>query len=329
MSTALDLLVAAYTDLGVIGLTDLTLPPALAQKGLVTLNHLVAGWRTQFGTVTSIDRTVFDLIDNQQTYTIGPGGDFNVARPLSIEGAGLWLNGLNGPQTVTSIIRSGLTATVTQTAHGFAVGDEAFIKGADDPLYNGLQTVETVSTANTYTYTLDGRPPTPAIGTLTAQSVQGQPIEIPRVVITDDAYQSIQIKNLPNSQFTVVYYNPTYPLGSIFLWPRPTTDQNQLVLYLQNAFTGFADLSTDYAFPELPGYALALQYNVAQLLALPGAVSDQTVLSRIDGLAAQWLGHIKRANNKLTDLPTDASMLAYDRRQGYNISSGTGGGGVN
>jgi hypothetical protein len=288
---------------------------------LARLNAMLAGWRTQYGTVTAIERLIFPVVANQQTYTIGLGAQFNVPRPVSIDGAGLWLAGLSSALAVTSITRSGYTATVTQTSHPFAVGDEAYIDGAADPLYNGLQTVVTVPTANTYTYTLDGSPVSPATGTITAAAVSGTPVEIPREVLTDDGYQSLQLKNMSNSQFTLVYYNPTAPYGTVFLWPRPTTAANQLVLYLKNVFTGFADLTTLYDFPALPGYEEAIQYQFDLRL---GPWQGRAVPGDIRDLAIRSLGLIKRANTKINDLPNDAARMFGDRRGGYNIVSGSG-----
>ena len=294
-----------------------------AEDGRRMLNNMVSGWRTQFGTVVAVERTIFPVVANKQTYTIGLGGDFNVPRPVTVVGAGLWLNGLGAASSLTSITRSGYTATVTQTSHGFAVGDEAYIDGADQIGYNGLQTVQTVPDANTFTYTLDSRPATPATGTLTVASVQGQPVEIPRFVISDDAYQAIQIKNLANAQFTLVYYNPTpTPYGTVFLWPKPNTAQNQLVLYLQNVFGGFDSLDAEYDWPDLPGYAEALEYNLCKRLA---SADGRTVPDEIQDLARTSLGLIKRANNKLTDLPSDANLLTYNRRGQYNIQTDQGG----
>lgn len=315
------LITNSFMDLGLIADGDV-LEASQAQDGLRRLNNMVASWRTNYGTVLSVERNVFTLTDNQQTYTIGIGGDFNVPRPMTIPAAALWLNGLSSPASVTSITRVALTATVTQTSHPFAVGDQAFIAGATQPAYNGLQTVQTVPTANTYTFTIPGDTTTPALGTLTAAAVNGQPVEIQRPVITDSAFQSIQLKNMPNSQFTVVYYNPTSPYGTIFLWPLPNTDENQLVLYLQNAFGGFADLTTDYDYPDNPGYAEALQYQLDLRLAAPYGV---TVSGDVRDLANQTFGWIKRANNKLVDLPSDAQVLVSDRRGQYNLNTGTGG----
>jgi len=276
--------------------------------------------------VIAIDRWVFPLVANQQNYSIGPGGEFNVARPLTVTGAALLLNGLDSPVSVTSITRVNATATVTQTTHGYAVGDQVNIAGANELDYNGLVTVVSVPTANTYTYVVDGSPSSPATGTITASALTDQPVEIPRALLTDDAYQAIQIKSLTNAQFTNVYYNPTYPLGTIFLWPCPNTAENQLVLYLQSAFVGFASIARDYDFPDVPGYAEAIQYQLDLRLITPYGVKDPAIIEPIREMAAQSFGLIKRANNRLTDLPTDATLLSWNPRSFYNINTGTGGG---
>jgi hypothetical protein len=323
MATARTITTGALTLIGVYAQGE-TPSAADAQDALRRLNLMVSSWRTQFGTVVAVERDVFTLTANQQTYTIGLGGAFNVQRPMTINGAGLLLNGLDAAQAVTSITRSAYTATVTQTSHGFSVGDEVLIAGANELDYNGLQTVTSVPTSNTYTFTVQGTPVTPATGTITAAGLSDQPVEIPRTVITDDGYQAIQIKTLTNAQFTNVYYNPTFPLGTVFLWPCPNTAENQLVLYLQNAFSGFANLTTNYEYPDLPGYAEALEYNLAVRLAAPYGRSIAELPDVVD-FARTSLGLIKRANTRLVDLPTDASLLAWNRRGGYNINTGTGG----
>lgn len=292
---------------------------------LERLNNMVSIWRTQFGTVYAVERNVFPLVSGKQTYTIGVGGDFNVVRPITIPAAGLLLSGLGSAKSAT-ITRSGYVATVTATAHGLSIGSETLIQGANEIAYNGMQTVQTVPSANTFTFTVDGLPDTPATGTITETPLSNQPVEIPYPVITDSGYQAIQIKTLPNSQFTAVYYNPTFPYGTIYLWPLPNTAVNQLVLYLQSAFAGFADLTTEYDFPSLPGYTMALEDGLAvemSMLPLYGIPAD--VAQRADAKASKSLGLIKRANNQLVDLPTDAQLLTRSLRGGYNINTGTGG----
>jgi len=73
-------------------------------------------------------------------------------------------------QASVTITSSGTTATVTHTAHGRKSGEKMLIKGANQPEYNGIQTI-TVTTVNAYTYTISGSPATPATGTITSTMI--------------------------------------------------------------------------------------------------------------------------------------------------------------
>jgi len=73
--------------------------------------------------------------------------------------------------SVTSINVSGQTATVVATSHGLSVGDTALIQGANQFQYNGNQRVLTAADANTFTFTVNGSPTTPATGTITSTKV--------------------------------------------------------------------------------------------------------------------------------------------------------------
>lgn len=70
-------------------------------------------------------------------------------------------------ESVTSITRSGSTATVTHSSHGMATGDFSLIAGANEEEYNGCFEI-TVTGTNTYTYTVPGTPNSPATGTIIA-----------------------------------------------------------------------------------------------------------------------------------------------------------------
>jgi hypothetical protein len=71
--------------------------------------------------------------------------------------------------TVT-IVNSGTTATVTQTAHGLATNDKVVIKGASHYQNNGVFVVA-VTDANTYTYTMGSAPGSNPTGTIQATFV--------------------------------------------------------------------------------------------------------------------------------------------------------------
>jgi hypothetical protein len=322
-TTARTIITAAFRDIGVLGEGE-DLSAAQGADGLRRLNGVVSSLNIQPGTSNAVIRYVFPLVDNKQTYTVGLGGDFNIQRPSvnDVQGAGLLLQSLGSPASVTSISRTLYVATVTQTAHGYAVGDETLIAGANEIDYNGIQTVQTVPTANTFTFTVNGLPVTPATGTLTSAEVLEDYTEIPRIVMTNSAYQAIQLKNMDSGLFTNVYYNPTFPYGQIYLWPKPDTTVNQLALYLNTIFTAFANLVRVYDWPSLPGYSEMLQYQLGKRLAI---AYSREWRADLEQMAVETMGLVKRSNNRLTDWPTDASILTHNLRGGYNIDTDQGG----
>jgi len=150
-------------------------------------------------------------------------------------------------------------------------------------------------------------------------------IEIPRAVLTEDGWEALQIKTLPNLLWTSVYYNPTYAgeTGTLSLWPIPTTGANSCVCYRPSPVAGFAALATTYDLP--PGATKALKYNLAVELAGPYGQPPTPALAM---LAPKSLASFKRSNYKLTDLPVDPALTTMHGvgRGGYNILTGTGGG---
>jgi hypothetical protein len=74
--------------------------------------------------------------------------------------------------SVTSISRSGTTATVTATTHGVTVGQKFRIIGAVQGQYNGEHRAVTVADANTITYNVYGSPATSATGTITLREIR-------------------------------------------------------------------------------------------------------------------------------------------------------------
>ena len=69
--------------------------------------------------------------------------------------------------TITS---TGTTASVSHTTHGMLDGQLVAIRGANEPLYNGVYTISNVTT-NAYDYTLTSSTTSPATGTITATGV--------------------------------------------------------------------------------------------------------------------------------------------------------------
>jgi hypothetical protein len=123
-------------------------PPVFAgESGMVEQNTIMVSW---------CQRNGYQVIDSY-----GDCGSFAVLNSVPCEVF----------KSVTSITRSGGTATVTCTAHALAGVDGnssgwVLIAGADQTEYNGLH-FATVTGANTFTFTdFTGTPATPATGTI-------------------------------------------------------------------------------------------------------------------------------------------------------------------
>lgn len=80
-------------------------------------------------------------------------------------------------QSVTSITRSGTTATATVTAHGYVAGMYVTIAGANESQYNGTFVISNIA-ANTFDYTITSDPGSSATGVITASSTTLKPLAI-------------------------------------------------------------------------------------------------------------------------------------------------------
>ena len=298
------------------------LSAADTQDGFRRLNNMVKAWATSWLTAPFVARKVFPTVANQNTYTIGPGGQFDTERPLALTGAGLLLNATTNTYNITAVSQANQTFTVAgnQTNY-FTPGTTFQVNGStgNDDAYTVVSSVFGVSTVITV---LELIPSATANGSISVSVTTTSTIEIPRGILTDDAYEAVRIKTLSSVLFTSVYYNTTSPYGTIYLWPTPDNSNSPVVLYMRQQIAEFANLTTEYNFP--PGYEEALEYNLAQRLLTPYGVKEPTVLQSVNAEAIRTLGAIKRANVKLTDLPVDPAFT-HDRRGGYNILTGTGG----
>lgn len=147
-------------------------------------------------------------------------------------------------------------------------------------------------------------------------------VRVPLGIYTDDAYDGNQIPDQSNTQPTGLYYSPTYAdgFGSIFLWPVPDAATNDLELFLQKPLAQFADLTTEYDFPD--GAEDAITYQLTLRMQGPwGKRMDPEDVR----LAAEVLGVFKRSNAKMSDLQNDAAGIFSGQHTVYNIMTGSGG----
>lgn len=128
---------------------------------------------------------------------------------------------------LTTITRSGSTATATLTSHGYSVGDKVVVQGASQTEYNITATIIAVTT-NTFDYTISGTPVTPATGTpQVVSSITYEPISSGFESVTlyynvdgllhkltgcrGDFSLSVSVKQIPTFKFKItgLYNAPT------------------------------------------------------------------------------------------------------------------------
>jgi len=82
--TGLDLISSAMRLIGALASGE-TPTAAEANDGLSCLNDMLDSWQAERLMIFTISIQEFPLVPGQQVYTMGPGGNFNTARPAKIE----------------------------------------------------------------------------------------------------------------------------------------------------------------------------------------------------------------------------------------------------
>lgn len=132
--------------------------------GPMTFSPTVIAQRTLNGNIDRLVDLIGKIVAQDSTQDLG---DFDMVNPMLILAfANLARKySVTGTVAITSITRSGSTATVTVASTAALVnGQDVWITGATQPEYNGRFTIAVVD-GTTFTYTVTGTPATPATGT--------------------------------------------------------------------------------------------------------------------------------------------------------------------
>lgn len=115
-------------------------------------------------------------------------------------------------------------------------------------------------------------------------------VDFPLDLWTYQQYDSISLKSLTGSIPSVLYYEPSYPLGKIRIWCAP--DSGAQVLYIESLkpLTQLPSLTSVISLP--PGYERALRYALAQELMLEYGTANVAVIE----LAKSSKADLKRRN---------------------------------
>lgn len=227
MATCGDLIAAALKDIGVLAAGE-TSTAEEAEDARLALNRLLDQWAAEKLTIHAVTRTTATLTANQASFTVGPGGNINIVRPVFFEK-----------------VKYIDTSTSPTTEHSL-----------------------------------------------------GEPL-------TEEAWAAVPQKALTGTLPSAVYYSPTFPLGTLYPLPIPTSATLQWAVYHWAAVTSFAALTTTVSLP--PAYERALVKNLALeiLPSYPGRQLDQLLLKQ----AQDSFTVLKRSNTRLSDLSFDRGAL--------------------
>ncbi len=218
------------------------------------------------------------------------------------------------------------TPTATELADGLAILNEmidAF--NAERLMIYRIKRTEWDLTASKSVYTIgpsaadfnDVRPARIESAGLILDKTQTNPIEVPiEVLLYQDEWATIYLKQLSSTYPRKMWYNPTFPNGTINLWPVPQESKQKLVLYAWGELVAFATTAETVAFP--PGYQTLIRTNLALWLAEEYGV---TVTESVTDQAKKSVARVKDLNVSRS-VPLLTCQYPAQERGRFNILLG-------
>lgn len=295
--TALDLITDAYAEINSVEAGE-TLNAADSAYGLQKLNDLLESWTIEKLFVFSSTENRFIINPGQYQYTIGNpvGGNFT----------GTLVSGSNviSNVTVPSTLVVGSMITDVQAAIPTATPTQvtSFNAGANTVTLSANATF-TVSTAEVFTFTTPGNIAydsttgasislpvriTNAFTRITSTGSLG--LDYPIEVINRDKYFAIGLKGIAGPWAKSLYYNRTFPLGNIYLYPNPSTG-GELHYITDTILQDLTSINSPVNLTQ--GYARAIKTNLAIELA---AANGKAVAPSLAMRAKQSKAVVKSLN---------------------------------
>lgn len=146
-----------------------------------------------------------------------------------------------------------------------------------------------------------------------ASYIQYGGISYPLSLLTLAEYNAIGLKSLAGMVPEVLWYDSTYPNGTLTLYPAPAAAMT-LCLWSWKPLATFSALSTTILLPK--GYESALTYNLAEVLAPEYSVPVPPTVLKMATLSKRKL---KRTNHIQPMLSSDVGGTGTGR---FNILAG-------
>jgi hypothetical protein len=254
MTTANDIILGALKFANIYAPGE-PLDSADADDCLTTLNDLLESLSTDQAAVYASDENILTFVPQQYRYTIGnyDAGEF----------AGTITSG--SPTITGAIVPDDMIANGDLTGTGIPDGTTilSFNSGAGTVTMSQNATLTPgVPLQISYTIPGDFKIPRPLRVTDSFTRVSG--LDYPIVSISQERYKEIGYKSIAAPWPIVMWYNPTYPLGTLYFYQNPS-GAGELHLFTDLILTELSDLTTDLNMPQ--GYSRMLKRMLAREIA--------------------------------------------------------------
>lgn len=178
-------------------------------------------------------------------------------------------------------------------------------------VYNNVENILTLTPGKT-TYTVGQggefniQRPLRITNIYTRITTSGSAVDFPCQEVSTDKYTAIGLKSQPGPWPKILYYNTSYPLAEMYLWPVPS-QAGEMHVWSDMVLTNLA-LTDTLSLPQ--GYFLALQYALATYLA-PEYGTDTETLVTVSRMA-ESLKRVLKAQNATpqSEVPLDVAGLS-------------------
>jgi hypothetical protein len=313
--TPLDIVSRALKDIGALEAGESPTPEA-AQDAFEMLNDMLDQWSNESMLPYYKTEIVFPVTPNVTQYTIGPGGTVGAAFTGSISGTTLTVaassltsGAINLGQTISG---SGITAGTTITAFGTGAGGQVN--------YAGTYTVNIGQTAASTTITASYQRPIAINSAFVRVATSASNLDYPVAILNVESYEMIGLKTLNGPWPKALYYQPTQPLGNLFVWPSPA--QGEMHVFADMMLAQYDSMYDDIVLPQ--GYTMALRWCLAErLMPMFGKKSPEQI-QMIMAYAAQSKSNLKRTNMKPQQIARydDALLNSRQKDAGWILSGG-------
>jgi len=237
VTTPQDIINRALKDIGALAAGE---TPAAADSAdaFDMLNDMCAQWSNENMMVFYKTEIIFPTTPNQVQYTIGPGGQVGASFTGSIAGTTLTVTAITSGAIAIGQTLSGTGITAGTTIVGFTTGAGGNVNEAGTYTVSTNQTTTSGTIAAYYERPLTIESAFVRIATMQGGSpIAGGYLDYPVAILGAEEYQSIGIKQLSGPWAKAIYYQPSEILGTIFVFPNPSS--GELHLFTQTIFRQF------------------------------------------------------------------------------------------